>query len=151
VIRWSNSGIVRIQQTDDLIEIFFPYPFLVQHLKAKVNFIRESDLSELLDDIRARWKDKDKDKGVCFQLALGLELVAPTSKLMKAIVTKIGGVHPDATTYVAPLARFSSEDQVDDILNNNQIGISIDPNSNHKIGDIAFKVQILCEQTSSFG
>jgi hypothetical protein len=148
VIRWSNSGIVRIQQTNNLIEIFFPYPFLVQYLKAKVSLIREADLSELLDDIRARWKDESKANGICFQLALGLELMAPTSKLVDTIITKIGGVHP--APYVAPLARFSSEDQVDDILNKNQIGISIDPNSNRKIGDIVFKVESLYEHRDSY-
>ncbi len=141
VIKWSNSGIIRIQQDGNNWEIFFPYPFLLEYLKSEVSIITKEAVEELFHQIRARWVDSAKGKGYCFQFAVGLELATPTSKLLTRILNMIDPMALPIPKYEA-VTTFKSDVEAAAALDENHIAISVDPDSTKKTGDLAFKVML---------
>lgn len=140
ITKWSSSGILRIrEEPPDSVTIFFPYPFLIEFLKGKINLIRKQDLEELFFQLRSRFFDAKTGKGYTFQLALGLELLSSKSMLMRHILNKFGTDYTPSK-YFAGLALFKSDDEAQKLLAENYIGVSIDPGTERKTGDLVFKV-----------
>lgn len=110
--------------------------------QGRANLIRKADVDELFIQLQSRYMDAKTGKGYAFQLAVGLELLYPGSNLMRYILRQFGNDFTPAK-YSEGLGLFSSDEGATQILNENRIGVSIDPDTTRKTGDLALKVYYL--------